>query len=78
MNNTTTKHLEACTRVFKNYDLTCPRCLELKNGSAARNGWQKAYYARKGREEAYTRNAIRTHFASEEHKKEIVCTAFDY
>ncbi len=76
MNNT--KHSNNCTRVFKNYDLACPRCLELKNGAVARSGWQAEYYSRKAREEQYTRNAIKKHFESEEHKKEIVCTAFDY
>ncbi len=34
-----TKHKEDCERVFKNYDMTCPRCVELANGSPARDGW---------------------------------------
>lgn len=34
-----TKHSENCSRVFKNYDMTCPRCLELANGAAPRPGW---------------------------------------
>ncbi|MCK9370713.1 hypothetical protein M0R04_12460 [Candidatus Dojkabacteria bacterium] len=45
MNNT--KHIINCNRVFKNYDLTCPRCLELSKGATARDGWQKAYFANK-------------------------------
>lgn len=45
--NMNTKHNNNCTRVFKNYDLTCPRCIELNNGSQARDGWQKSYYANK-------------------------------
>ena len=34
-----TKHSFNCERVFKNYDLKCPRCIELKNGGIARKGW---------------------------------------
>lgn len=73
-----TKHNDNCTRVFKNYDLTCPRCLELKNGSQPRDGWQKGYYARKAREDSFDREFRSRHFNSEEHKNEVVCTAFDW
>lgn len=72
------KHKEDCTRVFKNYDMTCSRCIELSNGSVPREGWQARYYANKKREERYQSRAIENHFASEAHKQEIVCTAFDY
>lgn len=34
-----TLHKLDCTRAFKNYDLTCARCIELANGSKARAGW---------------------------------------
>lgn len=36
---TGTTHKADCARVFKNYDLNCLRCLELKNGSKPREGW---------------------------------------
>jgi hypothetical protein len=32
-------HLPDCTRIFKNYDINCPRCNELKNGAVARKPW---------------------------------------
>lgn len=76
MNNT--KHNDNCTRVFKNYDLTCPRCLELKNGSQPRDGWQKRYYATKAQESNNLQSQMARHYASEVHKQEIVCTAFDW
>ena len=47
-----TKHSDACTRVFKNYDMSCPRCQELAQGSKARGGWQKSYYENKKRNDA--------------------------
>lgn len=34
-----TKHLYNCARVFKRYDPYCPRCQELANGAAPREGW---------------------------------------
>ena len=45
-----TKHREDCGRVFKNYDMACPRCQELSNGSSPRDGWQKSYYEAKARD----------------------------
>ena len=36
-----TKHKDDCRRVFKRYDLACPRCQELSNGAEARQGWFK-------------------------------------
>ena len=33
------KHKEECKRVFKSYDMTCPRCIELSEGAKARKGW---------------------------------------
>ena len=47
-----TQHSDTCTRVFKNYDMACPRCQELAQGSKAREGWQKSYYENKKRNEA--------------------------
>lgn len=32
-------HSVNCSRVFKNYDISCPRCQELAQGSTARPGW---------------------------------------
>jgi len=32
-------HTADCTRVFKRYDLSCPRCQELAHGAPARKGW---------------------------------------
>lgn len=32
-------HKTDCARVFRRYDLTCPRCQELANGSKPRAGW---------------------------------------
>ena len=49
MNNT--KHNNNCTRVFKNYDMTCPRCLELSQGATAREGWQTKYFTNKAHNE---------------------------
>ena len=37
---TKTYHKEDCKRVFKNYDHSCPRCVELINGAEARKGWK--------------------------------------
>lgn len=64
--------------VFGRKDPTCPRCQELLNGSPAREGWQKAYYSQKAKDEAQGSRFMQEHFTSEAHSKEIVCTAFDY
>jgi len=37
--HTGTRHNEECKRVFSRYDQDCPRCIELMNGSKAREGW---------------------------------------
>ena len=34
-----TKHIEDCKRIFKRYDINCPRCQELANGAKPRAGW---------------------------------------
>lgn len=44
-----TKHNDNCKRVFKKYDLTCPRCIELSQGEAPRQGWQASYFEAKKR-----------------------------
>ncbi len=74
---TKTKHKEDCSRVFKNYDMTCPRCIELKNGSEPRQGWQTSYYGNKAREEAQFIRQLKNHDCVESNCG-IVCTAFDW
>lgn len=32
-------HKSACSRVFKNYDASCPRCQELIQGAKPRDAW---------------------------------------
>lgn len=34
-----TKHAASCRRVWRRYDLDCPRCRELARGAAPRPGW---------------------------------------
>ncbi len=34
-----TLHKDDCSRIFKNYDKSCPRCIELMSGSAPREAW---------------------------------------
>lgn len=70
---TGTKHSYQCSRVFKNYDMNCTRCVELANGSKPRDGWQKAYYENKARQEAIQIAAIRAHNCKERNCG-IVCT----
>ncbi len=41
-----TLHKADCKRVFKHYDITCPRCQELAGGAEPRKAWfekQEAY-----------------------------------
>jgi hypothetical protein len=67
---TKTYHTEDCRRVFKRYDLSCPRCSELANGSEARKGWGPSNDQRRCVE-------IDSHFKSEKHLSGgcgIVCT----
>lgn len=42
-----TLHNHDCKMAFGRKDPTCPRCIELINGAAPRDGWQKRYYAQK-------------------------------
>jgi hypothetical protein len=72
-----TKHKEDCNRVFKNYDLTCPRCIELANGSKPREGWQKKYYENKAGEEARFLQALKNHDCEKSGCLPI-CVAFDW
>lgn len=34
-----TRHSWNCTKAWKNYDMSCPRCQELAGGAKARTGW---------------------------------------
>lgn len=62
-----TMHKGDCQRVWKRYDVTCPRCQELIAGAPARDGWQKEYYERNAREDAREAQAVRDHFTSQKH-----------
>jgi len=72
-----TAHNSDCSRVFKNYDLGCPRCLELKNGAPARDGWQKAYYTNKAVQEQNFTKALKNHNCTQSHCGPV-CVAFDW
>lgn len=72
-----TKHKSDCSRAFKNYDLSCPRCQELASGSKPRAGWSD----HKRRFESDSITAIHAHFASEAHRSGKcgpVCTFGDW
>ncbi len=72
---TKTRHIEQCKRVFKNYDLTCLRCLELIAGDTPRPSWNSPRLAR----EARTLDAIRTHYVNGKPKcGNVVCTCFEW
>ncbi len=72
-----TKHRDDCSRVFKNYDMECPRCVELANGSKPRDGWQKKYYETKAREEAQFLRSLESHDCVKSNCGPV-CTAFDW
>ncbi len=54
-----TKHSVSCSRVWKNYDMNCPRCIELAGGSKPRSGWNDGKKAAEAQRSA----AIATFFA---------------
>lgn len=56
-----TKHKIDCNMSFGRKDKTCPRCIELINGSKPRSGWQKDYYENKKRNKRIMIEAIRKH-----------------
>lgn len=68
-----TKHQSDCARVFKRYDLTCPRCRELAEGFAPRAGWGD----HKRKADAERLAAIRAHDCRTS-RCGPVCTAFDW
>jgi hypothetical protein len=77
---TTTKHTANCGRVFRNYDMSCPRCRELAEGFGARAGWND----NKRKAEAVRCRQVAEFFApggkysqmSETEK--TICTAFEW
>lgn len=69
-----TQHKTECKRVFKHYDLSCPRCQELQAGQPARAGWND--FTR--RQDAIRLEAIRTHDYAACAAKNIVCTCFEW
>ena len=74
---TLTQHSTTCSRIFKNYDESCPRCLELKNGSKPRDGWQKGYFTKKKENDERRLRAIKTHNCDKSHCGPV-CVAFDW
>lgn len=68
-----TKHKINCSRVFKNYDLSCDRCLELHQGDKPRDGWNtlKLKHEQQRSLEIRNHNCVLSHCGP-------VCTAFDY
>jgi len=65
-----TKHKEHCQRVFKRYDLTCARCLELADGASPRE-WRHQVL------NAADVSDIHAHFTSDRHTSGgcgIACT----
>lgn len=69
-----TKHSNTCTRIFRRYDLTCPRCIELASGASARPGWNDHKRAAEQQHLA----AIRAHDFRACEARNVVCTHFDY
>lgn len=59
------KHKYDCSRIFKNYDKTCPRCIELIAGAEPRSSWHTAYFKRKREEEARFVKALKNHNCAE-------------
>ncbi len=75
-----TKHNHKCTMAFGRPSKevgACPRCEELRSGSPARAGWQKAYYATKKRSEEMFREALKNHNCKTSGCA-YVCVAFDW
>jgi hypothetical protein len=70
-----TAHKTDCARVFKRYDMSCPRCQELAGGAPARAGWNDL----KKRNELMRVEAIRQHdFTACAKQHHGVCTCFEW
>jgi len=74
------QHNQNCKRVFKRYDMQCPRCIELSNGAKPRQwNMSEAYQMRVGKGplyEAFKRDLNR--HDCKVSKCGIVCTAFQW
>lgn len=70
---TKTTHKFDCKKAFKNYDMTCPRCLELAAGAAPRAG----YGTGRKVEEARRLVSIKAHNCKQAGCGPV-CTAFDW
>ena len=68
-----TTHKPDCSRVFKRYDLTCPRCQELSQGAQPRQRWGD-------RKRAGYERFVKDLKAHDCRKSQCgpVCTAFDW
>ncbi len=56
-NTMSVQHKSDCNRVFKRYDLSCPRCKELAQGAAPKPGYSDF----RKRQEKVQLDAIRNH-----------------
>lgn len=72
-----TKHANDCKMVFGRKDAQCPRCVEMINGSTARTGWQKTYYAEKKASSEMFIRALAAHNC-EKSGCMVVCTFGDW
>lgn len=55
------RHSNECKMNFGRKDHECPRCVEMLNGAAPRDGWQKRYFCKQKQEEEARLNAVRHH-----------------
>lgn len=78
MPDTQTKHKEGYSRVFKNYDETCPRCQELKNGATARQGWGSHKKELEIRRIQAIKEHYRPYYKNGNKCGNVVCTCFDW
>lgn len=78
MTSTITKHVDNCSRVFRNYDMSCPRCKELAAGAQARDGWQKSYYEQQAQSRRMFEAGLKYHRYNHQTQKcncgAVVCT----
>lgn len=56
-----TAHSHECKMAFGRKDKKCHRCVELLNGDASREGWQKSFFQKKKEEESKHLTEIREH-----------------
>lgn len=70
-----TAHKLTCRMMWGRKDPSCPRCIELLNGAAARDGWQKDYFIRKEKRDQQWTKELKTHDCK---TCSPVCTRFDW